>query len=215
MQYAGLAALVGCLALLILYVALRLGWRLDWLLAWLKGSLLLLLLACCATVAVAAWELYQFRPITEGGRIASLTLDKTAPQRYAAILESDSGAQHLQLEGDLWELEVQVLRWQGLLHALGLADGYRLSSLNGRYLALEQQHETDAILVRPLHTTPHWRDAWHWLDRLNLSWLYADAFAIRFMPAAHGARYAFEIGATGLSPVAMNMQALEALQIRE
>ena len=184
MQYAGLAGLVGCLALLLLYLTWRLGWRLEWLLGWLKGTLLLLLLLCCAAAAVAAWELYQFRPIVDGERIATLELHETARQRYEAAL----------------------------LHVLGLEDGYRLDSLNGRYLALEQQQEPGATLLHPLHATPHWRDAWRWLDRLDLGWLYADAFAIRFMPAADGARYAIEIGATGLSPVAMNPQALEALK---
>lgn len=212
MQYAGLAGLVGCLALLLLYLTWRLGWRLEWLLGWLKGTLLLLLLLCCAAAAVAAWELYQFRPIVDGERIATLELHETAPQRYEAALNTSAGNQHISLEGDLWELEVHVLRWRGLLHVLGLEDGYRLDSLNGRYLALEQQQEPGATLLHPLHATPHWRDAWRWLDRLDLGWLYADAFAIRFMPAADGARYAIEIGATGLSPVAMNPQALEALK---
>ncbi|WP_193075401.1 hypothetical protein [Pseudomonas sp. FME51] len=212
MQYAGLAGLMGCLALLLLYLTWRFGWRLDWLFGWLKGSLLLLLLLCCATAAVAAWELYQFRPIVDGERIATLELHETAPQRYEATLDASAGSQQLSLEGDLWELEVQVLRWRGLLQVLGLEDGYRLDSLNGRYLALEQQREPGTTLVHPLHATPHWRDAWRWLDRLDLGWLYADAFAIRFMPAADGARFAIEIGATGLSPVAMNPQALEALK---
>ncbi|SDS12055.1 hypothetical protein SAMN05216198_1222 [Halopseudomonas litoralis] len=212
MQYAGLAGLVGCLALLLLYLTLRCGWRLDWLYGWLKGSLLLLLLLCCAIVAVAAWELYQFRPIADGARIATLELHETAPQRYEATLSSAAGSQHLQLEGDLWELEVQVLRWQGFPHVLGLQDGYRLDTLNGRYLALEQQRETGLLLDRSLHATPRWRDAWRWLDRLDFGWLYADAFAIRFMPAAEGAEFAIEIGATGLSPVATNLQALEVLK---
>lgn len=210
MQYAGLAVLVGCLALLLLYLILRFGWRLDWLLGWLKGMLLLALLGCCAVVAVIAWELYQFRPITDGAQVATLELRESAPQRFEATLRSVDRIQQLHLQGDLWELEVQVLRWQGLLHALGLEDGYRLDRLSGRYLALEQQRETTP--VRPLHDTPRWRDAWSWLDSLDLDWLYADAFAIRFMPAADGARYVIEIGATGLSPVAMNPEALTALK---
>lgn len=212
MQYAGLAGLLGCLALLVLYFALRFGWRFDWLFGWLKGSLLLLLLLCCATAVIAAWELYQFRPIVDGERIATLELHETAPQRYQARLDAATGSQYLLLEGDLWELEVQVLRWRGLLHLLGLEDGYRLDSLNGRYLALEQQNESGTTLVHPLHTTPSWRDAWRLLDRLDLGWLYADAFAIRFMPARDDAWFAIEVGATGLLPVAMNPPALEALK---
>jgi len=212
MQYAGLAALVGCLALLLLCLTLRAGWRLEWLLGWLKGCALLLLLAVCTAATLAAWELYQFRAINDGDRVATLELRRTAPQQYQARMDAAAGSHQLSLRGDLWELEVQVLRWRGLPHILGLEDGYRLNAVNGRYLALEQQREVGAALSHPLHAAPPWRDLWHWLDRLDLGWLYADAFTIRFMPMADGTRYMIEIGATGLSPVAMNAQALKAMK---
>lgn len=212
MQYAGLAALAGCLALLILVITLRWGWRLSWLLGWLKGLALLTLLGFSAALAVVTWELYQFQPIVDGARVAVVDLQRTAEQRYAVTLETSEGVKRLELEGDLWELQVQVLRWRGLLHAIGLDDGYRLQRLSGRFLALEQQQATGAALAHPLHATPLWRDAWQWLDRLNLGWVYADAFTLGFMPAADGVRYAIEIGATGLSPVAMNPAALTALK---
>lgn len=212
MQYIGLAVLVGCLALLLLYLTLRFGWRLEWLLGWLKGCALLILLGVCAIVGLLAWEFSQFRPITDGARIASLEFQQTGNQQYHARVQTSAGMQPLPIQGQLWEMDVQVLRWRGLPHMLGLEDGYRLNGLSGRYLTLEQQREMTASLAQPLHRTPTWRDAWHWLDRLDLNWLYADAFAIRFMPIADEARYAVEIGATGLSPVAMNAQALEAMK---
>lgn len=212
MQYIGLAVLVGCLALLLLYLTLRLGWRLDWLFGWLKGCALLLLVGACAVIGLLAWEFSQFRPIADGERIATLEFRRTAWQLHDARLESSAGIQRLPIQGELWELDVQVLRWGGLPRLLGLEDGYRLNSLRGRYLTLEQQRELDAAPPSSLHQTPFWRDAWHWLDKLDLGWLYADAFAIRFMPLADGARFAVEIGATGLSPVAMNAAALEAIK---
>lgn len=212
MQYTGLAVLVGCLALLLLLLTLRFGWRLDWLLGWLKGCALLVLLAGSMLIAALAWEFLQFRPIDDGARIATLEFRGLSDQQYEASIESTRGVQRLPVQGQLWELDVQVLRWRGLPHMLGLEDGYRLNGLRGRYLTLEQQREMDASLSRPLHDTPRWRDAWQWLDRLSLGWLYADAFVIRFMPLADGARYAVEIGATGLSPVTMNRQALDAMK---
>ncbi len=212
MQYIGLAALVGCLALLLLYLTLRFGWRLDWLLGWLQGCALLILLGACAVIAVLAWELSQFTPITDGARVATLEFRHNAPQQHEARVTSKAVTQQLLVHGELWELDVQVLRWRGLPRMLGLEDGYRLNNLSGRYLTLEQQREMGSTLAGPLHSTPPWRDAWRVLDKLNLGWLYTDAFAIRFMPIADGARYAVEIGATGLSPVAMNPQALEAMK---
>lgn len=212
MQYIGLAVLVGCLALLLLYLTLRFGWRLDWLLGWLKGCALLVMLAACAAIGLLAWELSRFAPITDGARVAMLEFRQNASQQHEARVTANAVTQQLPVQGDLWELDVQVLRWKGLPRMLGLEDGYRLNNLSGRYLTLEQQHEMGATLAGPLHSTPPWRDAWRLLDTLELGWLYTDAFAIRFMPIADGARYAVEIGATGLSPVAMNPQALEAMK---
>ena len=212
MQYIGLAVLVACLALLLLYLTLRLGWRLEWLLGWLKGCVLLILLAMCTVIGLLAWELSRFTPITDGARAATLEFGHNGPQQHQARVTSNGVTQQLLVHGELWELDVQVLRWAGLPSLLGLEDGYRLNNLSGRYLTLEQQREMGASLAGPLHSTPPWRDAWRVLDKLNLSWLYTDAFVIRFMPIADGARYAVEIGATGLSPVALNPQALEAMK---
>jgi len=195
-----------------LYLTIRFGWRLEWLFGWLKGCALLILLAVSGVVALAAWEFSQFQPIADGTRITTLDFRQVAPQRHEVRVTATAVKQPLPLQGDLWELEVQVLRWHGLPHMLGLDDGYRLKGLSGRYLTLEQQREMGSTLTQPLHKTPAWRDVWHWLDQLSLGWLYADAFTIRFMPMADGARYAVEIGATGLSPVAINPQALEAMK---
>lgn len=212
MQYMGLAVLVGCLALILLYLTFRLGRHLEWFLGWLKGCALVLLLAGCVAVALLAWEFSQFKPIADGARVATLEFRQIGAQQYDVRITPAATAQPLAVQGHLWELEVQVLRWRGLPHMLGLEDGYRLNGLSGRYLTLEQQREKESSLTHPLHRTPAWRDAWRWLDTLNLGWLYADAFTIRFMPIADGARYAVEIGTTGLSPVAMNAQALEAMK---
>ena len=212
MQYMGLAVLVGCCALLLLYLTFRFGGRLEWLSGWLKGCALLVLLGLCAGVAVLAWELSRFQPISDGARVATLEFRQVGTQQYEVRVSPAADPQPLHVQGHLWEMEVQVLRWRGLAHMLGLEDGYRLNGLSGRYLTLEQQRESASALTHPLHQTPPWRDAWQWLDRLNLGWLYADAFTIRFMPMADGALYAVEIGTTGLSPVAMNAQALEAMK---
>lgn len=214
MQYLGLGVLMGCVAALLLFLTLRLGGGLEWLLGWLKGCALLILLALSGVIGLLAWELAQFQPISDGARVATLEFDRTAAGQHDVRLMFNDSVQRFPVQGQLWEMDVQVLRWRGLPRLIGLEDGYRLNALRGRYLALELQRELDAqhLQARPLHQTPAWRDAWHWLDKLELGWLYTDAFAIRFMPLADGARFAVEIGATGLSPVAMNTPALEAMK---
>lgn len=212
MQYYGLTALLLVLALLVLALAIAGGWRMGWLLPWLKGNLLLLALVFSAVLGLAAWELHQFKTLEPGSTVTTLTFRELGPQLYEVEM-SGAGSQKVRINGDQWELDAQVLRWRGLGHAIGLHDGYRLHRLSGRYLALEQQQNAGVAPARLLHATPGWRDLWYWLDSSGSQRLLeADAFTLRFMPMTEGARYALEIGVTGLTPVPLNQAATEALK---
>ena len=45
------------------------------------------------------------------------------------------------LAGDLWQLDARIIQWKGLAALIGLAPGYRLQSLGGRFLAIEQESQ--------------------------------------------------------------------------
>ncbi|SDS39665.1 hypothetical protein SAMN05216421_1448 [Halopseudomonas xinjiangensis] len=208
MQYYGLAGLLTLIALAVLVLALRLGGRLGWFIPWLRGNLVLLLLGLAVAVCLAAVDIARFRALSEAGQAATLGLRELAPQRFEAHVQTQDGAHVLILHGDMWELDVQVLRWEGVAELLGLADGYRLNRLSGRFVALEQQEAAAAAQPSDLNETPAWRDVWRWLDQLHEPRLVqADAFVVRFMPLVDGARYALEIGPTGLTPVPVNEKA--------
>jgi len=215
MQYQGLAGLLALVAVILLVVALRFGWRPDWLLGWLKGWLLSLLVAGSVIAGLAAWELRQFRPLDTEHPVAVVEFRQLSPQQYEAFLSiaGEESERQILIHGDLWELDAQVLRWRGLGEALGLQEGYRLNRLGGRYVAFEQQRNVAVALTARLHATPTWRDLWLWVDRQSdPRLLEADAFALRFMPLANGARFAVEIAPTGLTPVPLNPAAVEAVR---
>ncbi|MEH6566503.1 MAG: hypothetical protein V7756_14335 [Halopseudomonas sp.] len=217
MQYLVLAVLVGCVALLLAVLALRFGWRLRWLLGWLKGNVLLALLAAAVMLGLAAWDLQNFTEIEpRAATVGTLSFNKVGNQQYEAVLTGPQGNETVRIAGDLWELEVEVLRWHGLPGALGLVDGYRLHRLLGRYLALEQQHDSSANgreLLPNLHSTPPWRDLWAWIDNIEAHRLLeADAFEVRFIPLTDGAQFSLELGPTGLTPVPLNPAATAAMK---
>lgn len=213
MQYQGLAALCVGLAVVMVIAAVRLGWKLDWLLGWLKGVFLLFLLALGGVLAGAAWELKQFRSLDTDIPTAILEFQELAPQRFNVLVTIDGETSEMTIAGDLWEMDAQVLRWTGVLAALGLEDGYRLNRLSGRFLTLEQQRGIHGAGATRLHDTPAWRDLWVWLDRRHDPVLVdADAFTIGFMPLVDGARFAIDISATGLAPAALNPIAADAFK---
>jgi hypothetical protein len=214
MQYYGLAGLVLVIVALILIAVLRAGWRLGWLVQWLKGNVLLLGILLAGALLIVAWQLQQFKALDPGANVATLEFRKVGEQQFELLFSAGTEPRSIILEGDMWQLDAQVLRWRGLANAIGLQDGYRLHRLTGRYLALEQQRGLESVAQSGvLHETPAWRDAWHWLDRLDSgSLLETDAFVVRFIPMAEGARFGIEIGETGLTPVPMNRQAMNAMQ---
>lgn len=213
MQFQGIAILLASIGLMLLVVMIRVGWRLDWLLAWIRGCALLLLLGLAGTLALIAWEMQQFRPVAQGKPIAVMVFKEAASQRYEVTLTEHDVNRHLQLEGDTWELQVQILRWNGLGKALGLSDGYRLARLNGRYVALEQQRGRNPEASGHLYETPQWRDLWHWLDTVAKPLIIeADAYVVRYMPMTDGARFAIDLNDTGLTPAPLNPVALQALK---
>ena len=131
-----------------------------------------------------------------------------AKQQFEARIQRGGETRVLTLNGDMWELDAQVIRWSGLAAALGLTDGYRLNRLAGRFVALEQQEGSTAVPLKPLNDVPAWRDVWVWIDRLAQPLLvYSDAFVVRFVPLEDGARFALEVGPTGLTPIPLNAAA--------
>ncbi|MGI3131009.1 hypothetical protein ACRSLK_11545 [Halopseudomonas pachastrellae] len=212
MQFYGLALIAAVVAGLLVLLILRYGWRLRWLTGWLQGNLLLLGLLLATAVGLLAWDLQHFKVI-EARTVGTLSFSKVGDQQYDAVLTGAGEEQRVRLAGDLWELEVQVLRWHGLANLIGLQDGYRLHRLLGRYLALEQQRDAGDALAANFNHAPPWRDIWDWADRLETHALVqADAFEVRFIPLVDGARFALEIGPTGLTPEPLNAQARTAMK---
>lgn len=210
LHFAGMAGLLLLLAVILVIVVVRLGWQLTWLLPWLRGQLITLLLACTLLLGLVAWDLSRYQTLPLEGRLFTVEVRATDNGHDLRLQHAGQTSVH-PLQGDLWRLDLQVLRWQGLAHVIGLQDGYRPYRLSGRFLLLERQR-AGATQVE-LHDTPAWRDLWHWLDGASgNSWLMADAFSINFMPLADGARFAIEAGPTGLTPVPLNAQAMDALK---
>ncbi|HAV86710.1 MAG TPA: hypothetical protein DCW78_01850, partial [Pseudomonas sp.] len=167
MQYLGLAVVVGFLALLIVLVALRLLFGGHWLLGWLRGNLGLLFLAAAGLVGLLAYEVSRYHAIPADRTLAEVSFAQQKGRRYEARI-SHAGRQYsVLLEGDLWQLELRQLRWEGLGDFIGLEPGYRLESLSGRYLAVEQQAGSrfaEALLVEQPLDLP----LTQWLDRVQI-----------------------------------------------
>lgn len=213
MQYDGLAWAIGLLALLVLWVALRILLNSSWFLGWLRGTAGLLFLVSAALVGVIAYDLMSYDTLPEERPLVTLSFQAETPQRYRVTLVEGARERSVLLEGDLWQLDGQLLRLRGLAELIGLEPGYRLTQLSGRFLAIEQQ----AVAQRPeavLAQSPLGIHLWRWLRLSGRDLFLFDAQALRvpYLPIADGAVYEVRLASTGLMATPVNDAARQALR---
>jgi hypothetical protein len=213
MQYDGLAWAIGLLALLVLWVALRILLNSSWFLGWLRGTVGLLFLAGAGLVGVIAYDLMSYSTLPGERALVTLSFQAEGPQRYRVTLVEGAEERTVTLDGDLWQLDGRLLRLRGLAELIGLEPGYRLDQLSGRFLAIEQQ----AVAQRPkavLVESPWGIDLWRWLRLSGHDLFLFDAQALRvpYLPIANGAAYEVRLASTGLLATPLNDAARQALK---
>ncbi|MBM7062030.1 hypothetical protein JQX08_15060 [Pseudomonas sp. UL073] len=213
MQYDGLAWCIALLALLALLVAARILFNRHWFLGWLRGTCGLAFLALAGLVALVAYDLTSYSALPQGKPIVTVSFQADGSQRYRVSLLEGADERNVTLEGDLWQLDARLFRWKGLAELIGLAPGYRLEKLSGRYLAKEQQdmaQHGQAVLAQSRYGI----DLWRWLRVGQHDLLIFDAQALRvtYLPMVNGAVYAVSLTPTGLLAQPLNQAAEQALK---
>lgn len=212
MQYDALAWATALLALLVLFIALRILFGGRWFLAWLRGTSGLIFLAASALVGLVAYDLSRYEPLPANKPLLTLSFHRTANVYQVDILEN--GVQRsVNLEGDLWQLDVRLLQWKGLAALIGLEPGYRLEKINSRFLSIEQQSQaryTQAELTSSLYGVDLWR--WLRLGQHDLFLFDAQARRLTYLPMADQAVFNVSLTPTGLLAQPMNEAAHQALK---
>lgn len=213
MQYLGLAGVIALLAVIVLLVALRLLLGGNWLSGWLRGTCGLLVLGFAGLVALAAHDVSSYQPLPSEAPLVTLSFAAQGEQLYEVRLQQGARERTAIIEGDLWQLDLNVLRWKSLAELIGLESGHRLERLSGRYLAIEQQqrarHER-VLLAEGLLGVDIWQ--WLWFGQQQRMFFEAQPLRINYMPIADGAHFAVELTPGGLAARPLNASASKALE---
>ncbi|MBO8040620.1 hypothetical protein J6396_23535 [Pseudomonas aeruginosa] len=211
MQYDGLAWAFALLALLAALVAVRILFERTWFLGWLRGTCGLAFVAVAALLLVLAWDLRSYSLLKPEQPMATLSFQAEGPQRYRVLIQEGANERSVVLDGELWQLDARIFRWKGLAALIGLAPGYRLDALSGRFLALEQQSRGRRL---GLSQSPLGVDLWRWLraGEHDLFLFEPLAGGVTFLPMADKAVFAVNYGVAGLLAEPMNLAAEEALR---
>jgi len=181
------------------------------------SGLFFLLLASSAFLLAS--NLYTYQRLVYEQVIAEITFEALAPQRYRAdirALDSDF-QQSVELSGDEWQLDAQVLTWQGLATLFGLDANYRLHRIAGRYLDIEDERARPRSVYSLLQKQPMIDgdkfDLWQFAHKHQdwLHWVDAAYGSAVFLPMTDGAKYRIAISRTGLIARPANDEARKAV----
>ncbi|NOQ87866.1 MAG: hypothetical protein GQ550_02995 [Gammaproteobacteria bacterium] len=181
------------------------------------SGLVFLLLASSAFLLASNLHTYQ-RLVYEQA-VAEISFQQLSEQQYRATINAlDSDFQQsVDLNGDEWQLDAQVLTWRGVATLLGLDSNYRLHRMSGRYIDIndEQQRPRSVYsLVKPLaYIEDDSFDLWQFAHQHQswLQWVDAVYGSAVFLPMTDGAKYSVAISRTGLIARPSNDEAKKAV----
>lgn len=202
-----LAAMGGLLVI----VGLLFFLRPRWLLGWLKGMAVFgIILLGLYTLAIAV-NVARYPSIEGMQTVATISTERKGPQLWRVTFEPRQEKAVIEtLQGDQWQVDARIIRYTGPFQWVGMAPGYGLEALSGRYTSLEQERSAPRTSIA-LAEQP-WPDLWR-LDReFNIPFVEAVKGKAAFMPMRDGARFELRLSASGLVAVPVNEQARQAVQ---
>lgn len=182
----------------------------------------ILLLAFSAFLLAS--NLYTYQRLTYEQPVAEVSFVQRGKQDFKVEIKSlDSSFQRsFNLQGDEWQLDAQVLTWQGVASLFGLDANYRLHRIAGRYLSIEQERQSPRSVFSLVKELPYAKsipidtgqfDLWQFAHEQQrwLHWVDAAYGSAVFLPMTDGATYNVTISRTGLVARPANKAARQAV----
>ncbi len=179
----------------------------------------LIFLALAASSFLLASNLYTYQRLVYEQPVAEILFQQLAPQEFQAdILALDSPfKQTVNLKGDEWQLDAQVLSWKGAATLMGLDANYRLHRISGRYIDILQEQQRPrsvySLVKKPTYIEDDRFDLWQFAHQHQswLQWIDAAYGSAVFLPMTDGAKYKISISRTGLIARPANDEARQAV----
>lgn len=186
--------------------------RPRWLLGWLKGMAVFgLMLVGVYTLAIAI-NVAGYQSLEGMQTVATVSTQRQSEQRWYVRLQSPGkNTVAKTLTGDQWQVDARIIRFSGPLRWLGVAPGYRLERLSGRYTSLEQERSAPRSVISLGEAS--WPDLWELDQTFNMPFVEGVYGNATFMPMRDGAMFDIRLSASGLVAVPVNEQAREAIQL--
>lgn len=181
------------------------------------SGLFMILLASSAFLLAS--NLHTYQRLVYEKPVAEVDFQKLGPQQYHVTITSlDTGkTRTMQLNGDEWQLDAQVLTWQGFATLLGLDANYRLHRIAGRYSDIDDEKQQPRTVYSLVESTAILKDKRFDLWRVAreyqnwFRWVDASYGSAVFLPMTDKAHYNVAISRTGLIARPNNAEARQAV----
>ena len=204
----------GVLGALFLMTGLARLWRWRLLSAGGHGLLGLCLLAVAALCFTVGLNLHTYSRLTHEQAAAELDFTQLVPGRYRARITfaDDTLPREFELNGDEWQVDARIIKWQGKANLLGLDTLFRLDRLSGRHIDIDDERSRPRT-VYALADDPG-LDLWEMSRRYErwLPWIDARYGSAAFLPMADGAKFTLTVSQSGLVARAANEPARRAVR---
>ena len=166
-----------------------------------------------------ASNLHTYQRLTYEQAIAEVSFEQIEDQQFRARIDSLDSDFHkiVKLSGDEWQLDSQVLTWQGVATLFGLDANYRLHRISGRYLDIDQEQQKPrsvySLVEKPAVIEDDRFDLWKFAHKYQdwLRWVDAGYGSAVYLPMTDGARFQVSISRTGMVARPANNQAQQAV----
>ncbi len=184
----------------------------------LELSGLFFLLLASASFLLAS-NLYTYQRLIYERAVAEISFEKLGEQKFRATISALDSGLHLvvDLHGDEWQLDAQVLTWQGMASLLGLDASYRLHRISGRYININDEKNLPrsvySLVKKPAYLDDEQFDLWGFFRQHQnwLRWVDATYGSAVFLPMTADAKYNIAISRTGLIARPANDEARKAV----
>jgi len=165
-----------------------------------------------------ASNLHTYQRLTFEQEVAEVTFERLNEQEYRAeikALDSDS-LQVVNIRGDEWQLDAQVLTWKGVATLFGLDANYRLHRISGRYIDIDEEKNSPRSVYSLVQKTElptviedQNFDLWQFAHKYKnwMHWVDAAYGSAVFLPMTDSAKYSVAISRTGLIARPANKEA--------
>lgn len=215
MQYEWITGIVLLIGVIFLVISAMVLFRGRWFLAWLRGSFGLLLLLVSLFFAGIALNFYSYKQLLAEVPIATVSFEKIGNQHFEAMVSEVNGREaSYELKGDLWQIDARVLKWSGFWNSLGIANGYKLDRIQGRYLSLEQERGSERTVYAFDEEQNIGVDVWAFLNKHAglVPGIDATYGSATYVPMTDGAIFSVSLAGAGLVAKPLNDRADLALK---